>query len=120
MERLFAENEKVTSPEQLAPSAQFPRLYKENFMDIMNFLSPVTSYAKFAEVFNCEDKKGKFLFSWFDDVNKLKETSLPPIKAWHKDLKDIPLSEEEYLSCQEIWTKHNMTSMFDYLKWYNI
>ena len=90
------------------------------FIDIMAFLTPGTSYAKFVECFDCVDRKGKFPFAWFTDVNKLNERSLPPIEAWTNELKDTPLTVEEYNYFQGVWEREDMRTMFDYLRWYNV
>ena len=89
------------------------------FIDILNFLSPATSYAKFLKAFNVPESKGTFPYEWFTSLDKLDETSLPPRSAFYSELKKSTVSEEEYTELQTIWTVNNMKNMHDFLVWYN-
>ena len=97
------------------------------FLDISQFLSPGTSYAKFLKAFEVKENKGIFPYEYLNDEEKLKETSLPlPGHAWWSKLKNKNLLgdteesiKENYSWLQNIWRKENMQTMEDFLKWYN-
>ena len=57
------------------------------FLDICQYLAPGSSYSKFLVAFQIEEKKSYFPYQWFDHVDKLNYTELPPYEAFHSDLK---------------------------------
>lgn len=96
---------------------------KFHFLDIKAYLSPnwnletfINAYTNKKKIKDCS--KGVFPYEWFTDLNKLKETKLPPIEAFRTILKGC-ITKEKYDEAQEIWKKYNMKSMKDYLIWYN-
>jgi len=46
--------------------------------------------------------------------DKFAETQLPPIVAFHDDLKDEPLDEQDYERAQRVWARYDMKSIQDY------
>lgn len=68
------------------------------FLDIVHFLPPGTSYAKFLATFRVAEKKSFFPYEWFTSVDKLNETALPPPEAFYSSLKGSnTLESEEYI-----------------------
>ncbi|ELU17621.1 hypothetical protein CAPTEDRAFT_207935 [Capitella teleta] len=55
-------------------------------LDIVNYLAPGFSYAKYLKAFNCSVMKGYFPYEWLDSYDKLAETSLPPKSAFYSTL----------------------------------
>ena len=89
------------------------------FLDILSFLAPGFSYAKFLKAYGCTQTKGFFPYEWFDSLDKLEQTCLPPSQAFHSTLRNEDISEEDYAYCQRVWQEHNMQTMRDFLEWYN-
>ncbi|KAL5019000.1 hypothetical protein ScPMuIL_004722, partial [Solemya velum] len=89
------------------------------FLDISHFLAPGTSYAKFLRAYGVEEQKGYFPYDWFDDVEKLKATSLPPHASFYSHVKDHNITEEEYAFCAKTWEEKGMETFRDFLEWYN-
>ena len=90
------------------------------FLDIMNFLAPGCSYDKFLKAYQTESEKGFFCYEYFDSMEKLEETSLPPYEAFYSELKGAYVcSREEYEKLQEIWREKEMKNLQDFLVWYN-
>ena len=58
--------------------------------------------------------KGTYPYAYMSSRDKFAETQLPPIEAFHDNLKDEPLSQEDYARAQEIWSKHGMQNMQQY------
>ena len=92
---------------------------KLKFLDISNYLQAGTSYDKFLKAFNASQTKAFFPYSWLDDLSKLNETRLPPKECFFNDLKNKPISDNDYSSCQKAWVRFKMKSMKDYLRFYN-
>ena len=57
------------------------------FLDIINYLGPGTSYAKWVKAYGSESKKSWFPCKWFDAPEKLNFPGLPEYKAWYLKLK---------------------------------
>ena len=89
------------------------------FLDISQFLAAGASYSSFLKAYHIQENKGFFPYSYFDDVAKLEETSLPPHGAFYSSLKGTNISKQEYEYCQKVWTELNMTTFRDFLIWYN-
>ncbi|NRA89035.1 MAG: hypothetical protein HRU28_16995, partial [Rhizobiales bacterium] len=90
------------------------------FLDITNYLAPGVSLAKYFAAYNAEEVKGIFPYDWLTDLAKLSQTSLPPPSAFYNSLKGKSISDEEYAICKDVWTRNNMSTMKDYLKYYNL
>ena len=65
------------------------------------------------------DPKGFFCYEWFDSLEKLNCTELPPRKAFYSLLKNETISEEDYETCQQVWNEKNMQRFGDYVQYYN-
>ena len=90
------------------------------FLDIMNFLAPGCSYDKFLKAYQTESEKGFFCYEYFDSMEKLEETSLPPNEAFYSELKGAYVcNREEYEKLQEIWREKEIKNLLDFLVWYN-
>lgn len=89
------------------------------FVDIVNFISPGFSYDKYLKAFACSQEKGFFPYEYIDDIDKLRDTALPPHSTFYSTLKNANISEEEYDYCQSVWKENNMESLADFLRWYS-
>ena len=90
-----------------------------NFLDILNYLAPGFSYDSFLKAYQCSQTKGFFPYEWFDSLEKLNHPNLPPHQAFHTTLKNENISDEEYAYCRRVWSETGMTTMRDFLIWYN-
>jgi hypothetical protein len=59
--------------------------------------------------------KGVFPYSYFDKDEKMTDTSLPPIDAFHDALTNTPLSEEDYRRAQDAWNAMGCLTFGDYM-----
>mgnify|MGYP006375582401 FL=1 len=89
------------------------------FLDIVNYLAPGFSYAKYLAAYDVDESKGFFPYEYMTSLSQLKETSLPPHSAFYSSLKKSNITEEEYAFCEKVWTDQNMTTFEDFLVWYN-
>ena len=89
------------------------------YLDITNYLAAGTSLSAFYKAYNVTDPKGFFPYEWFDSLQKLDATSLPPIEAFQSLLTKKTISTEDYQSCLDVWHEHEMTSFRDFVKLYN-
>ena len=89
------------------------------FLDISHFLAPGTSYAGFLKAYRVEESKGFFPYEWLDDIAKLDQTQLPPYDAFYSGLKGTNISQADYAYCQNVWSDLGMTTVCDFLTWYN-
>lgn len=99
------------------------------FRDITKLLAPSTSLASFGRLFNLQQVKAHFPFSYLDSVEKLLVPRLPEEAAyWIGDLKVVSshLSEQEknletqliIKEAQELFDQANCTCVGDYLRYY--
>ena len=92
---------------------------KLKFYDIVNYLAPGYSYDKYLKAYGCELQKGHFPYEYMDDVLKLDDQALPAQTAFFSQLKNEGISDTDYAACQAVWCDNKMTTMRDYLIWYN-
>ena len=92
---------------------------KFKFVDICNYLAPGFSYAKYLAAYGCAQQKGHFPYEYMDDLRKLDERALPPQAAFFSRLTSEGISDTDYGACQAVWRDNRMTTMRDYLIWYN-
>ena len=92
---------------------------KLKFLDICNYLAPGVSYAKYLTAYGCELEKGHFPYEYMNDLCKLEDHALPPQSAFFSQLKNEGISDTDYAACQAVWRDNRMTTMRDYLIWYN-
>ena len=89
------------------------------FLDMTNYIAPGFSYDKYLKAYGCEVTKGHFPYEYMDRLEKLDDTVLPPKEAFFSRLKNEGISDEDYASCQEAWRDNDMTTLRDFLVWYN-
>ncbi|ELT89960.1 hypothetical protein CAPTEDRAFT_198376 [Capitella teleta] len=83
-------------------------------LDIVNYLAPGFSYAKYLKAFNCSVMKGYFPYEWLDSYDKFAETSLPPKSAFYSTLTKTGISDEGYNYCKDVWEKNGMSTFPDF------
>ena len=89
------------------------------FLDMVNFLAPGVSYAKYLTAYGCELGKGQFPYEYMDSIGKLDERSLPPQSSFYSRLKNEGISDTDYAACQAVWRDNGMETLREYLIWYN-
>ena len=89
------------------------------FLDIVNYLAPGVSYAKYLTAYGCELGKGHFPYEYMDDLQKLEDRVLPPQSAFFSQLKNEGISDADYARCQAVWHDNQMKTLREYLIWYN-
>ena len=92
---------------------------KLKFLDMVNFLAPGVSNAKYLTAYGCELGKGHFPYEYMDDLQKLEDRALPPQAAFYSRLKNEGISNDDYARCQAVWHDNQMKTMRDFLVWYN-
>ena len=58
------------------------------FLDILNFLGGATTLDNFLKAYGASEEKGLFAYEWFDSIEKLNESQLPPIDSFWSKLKN--------------------------------
>ncbi len=93
---------------------------KLQFLDIMQYLAPGSSYEIFVKAYAPHIKQIKcpFPYKWLDSVDKLSQL-LPDRCEFYNDLKNQELSEADYKQVQQLWFDNNFTTMAQYLEFYN-
>ena len=89
------------------------------FLDVTQYLAPGVSYDKYLKAYGCMQQKGHFPYEYMDDLHKLEDRALPPQAAFFSRLKNEGISNDDYARCQAVWRNNQMTTMRDYLVWYN-
>ena len=89
------------------------------FLDVTQYLAPGVSYDKYLKAYGCELQKGHFPYEYMDGIGKLADRALPPQAAFFSRLKNEGISNDDYARCQAVWRNNQMTTMRDYLVWYN-
>ena len=92
---------------------------KLKFLDITSYLAPGFSYDKYLKAYGCELQKGHFPYEYMDGIGKLEDRALPPKEAFYSRLKNEDIADDDYARCQTVWRDNRMTSMRDFLVWYN-
>ena len=87
------------------------------FLDVTQYLAPGVSYDKYLKAYGCELQKGHFPYEY--GIGKLADRALPPQAAFYSQLKSEEISDADYARCQAVWHDNQMTTMRDYLIWYN-
>ena len=54
-----------------------------------------------------------------DCLEKLDDTTLPLKEAFYSRLKNEGISDDDYASCEKAWRDNGMTTLRDFLVWYN-
>ena len=89
------------------------------FLDMTNYIAPGFSYDKYLKVYVYEVTKGHFPYEYTDRLERLDDTALPSKEAFFSRLKNEGISEEDYASCQKAWRVNDMTTLRQFLVWYN-
>ena len=63
--------------------------------------------------------KGFFPYEWMNNLDKLNIETLPRHEDFFSTQKNKNITAEDYAYCQKIWKEEQMTTMKDYLTWYN-
>ena len=92
---------------------------KLKFLDMTNYIAPRFSYDKYLKAYGCKITKGFFPYEYMDCLERLDDTSLPAKEAFFSQLKNEGISDEDYVGCQEAWRDNGMTTLRDFLVWYN-
>ena len=89
------------------------------FLDIVNYLAPGFSYSKYLAAYKVKETKGFFCYEYIKNLDNLNETQLPPHSAFFSSLKNTNISVDEYALCQRVWVEEGMSTLKDFLVWYN-
>ncbi|MCG8033820.1 MAG: hypothetical protein JAZ03_16825, partial [Candidatus Thiodiazotropha taylori] len=65
-------------------------------------------------------RKHVFCTDYLDSEERLCETSLPPLAAFHDRITDQHISPKEYHNAQQLWAAFNMVNLEDYMRQYLI
>ena len=65
-----------------------------------------------------ERRKDVSPFEWFDSIDKLNETSLPPKEAFYSKLKQSGITDKEYKQAMNCWKETGGKSIKDYVMLY--
>ena len=90
------------------------------FLDIINYLGPGTSYAKWVEAYDCKATKSWLPYEWFDKQDKLDHPGLPDYLHWYSKLKnEYTLKLSEWKACKKLFKEKGMKTFEDWLEYYN-
>ena len=65
-----------------------------------------------------ERRKGIFPYEWFDSIDKLHETTLPPKEAFYSKLKQIGITDKENKQAIDCWKDTKCEAIRDYMMLY--
>ena len=81
-------------------------------------MAPGFSYSQYLKAYECTEK-GFFRYEWMTSLEKVNVSQLPPHEVFYSTLKNGNISAEDYQLCQKVWEDNNMTTMKEFLTWYN-
>ena len=98
------------------------------FKNVYRFCSPNTNPASFMKMHGAEEEKGHFPYQWLTSWDKLDQDHLPPVEEFATGLvegenvlgKTEQEIQENYTHLQHVWQENHMTSMHNFLKWYQM
>ncbi|XP_055316607.1 uncharacterized protein LOC129576103 [Sitodiplosis mosellana] len=64
------------------------------------------------------ERKGVFCYDYVDSWEKLEETELPPIEAFHSKLSGENVSDKDYNFAREVWSKFDVKTLGEYADLY--
>ena len=112
----------------------FTKKFKIRFIDSFKFMAsslskladnlPENRFLNLDREYNGEKlklakRKGVFPYDWFDSIEKLKNTSLPPIEEFYSQLSREGISQEDYDHAIKVWNVFGCYNFKDYLELYN-
>ena len=90
------------------------------FLDVINYVSPGTSYDKCVKTYGAQQTKSWLPHEWFDSPDKLDYKGLPPYRCWYSQLRNnFVLSPAEYDDCLRVFKEQGMETFGDWLQHYN-
>ena len=93
--------------------------YQLTFLDMTNYIAPGFSYDKYLKAYGCKITKGFFPYEYMNCLSKHNDVVLPPKEAFFGQLKNEGISDEDYVGCQVAWRDNGMTTLRDFIVWYN-
>ncbi|XP_060525076.1 uncharacterized protein LOC132701296 [Cylas formicarius] len=63
---------------------------------------------------NLLSQKGIFCYDYIDHIDKLNETTLPPIEEFYNKLSESNISEEKYSHAQSVWQSFEIKNLGEY------
>ena len=115
---LAQENGVVTAEKE--GRIMFIKTPRYNFLDIMNYMAPGTTYDKWVKTYGAKQTKSWLPYEWFDSPDKLDYPGLPSYWRWYSQLKNIfVLSPAEYEGCKRVFRERGMRTFGDWLEYYN-
>ena len=78
----------------------------------------VMGYPHDAEKFTLIRRKGVFPYDWFDSLEKLKVTQLPPKDAFYSKLADSHITDEDYKHTKNVWKEFEINTFREYHDFY--
>ena len=64
-------------------------------------------------------EKAVFTYEYFDSLDKLNETAIPPHSAFFSCLRQDNISKGDYAKCCQVWKDNGMKTLHDSLVYYN-
>ena len=74
--------------------------------------------AVFEQRFNLVRRKGVYPYEYFDTFQKFSETSLPPKSAFYSQLKNSPISDDDYKHAENTFSTFEMDSLGSFHDYY--
>ena len=92
---------------------------KLKFLDARNYLAPNISYSQYLKGYGVTEQKSFFPFEYVNSLERLHDTGFPPREAFYSSLTKTLISEEDYQTCLQTWNDQKMTTLKDWLVFYN-
>ena len=87
-------------------------------MVILALLKRLKDYSDESQELLCRTGKQFFPYEYLDSIDKLQETSHPPISEFYFSLTDYNISPSDYQHSQTVWTKTGCKTLKDYVSLY--
>lgn len=88
------------------------------FLDAHNYVPPYKLREIWHHVWCERHTKGVIPLWWFDSLDKLSETSLPPIECFYNKLRNTLPLETEYEHAVKVWKEKQFASFGEYMMYY--
>ncbi len=94
---------------------------KIKFLDLSNYVAAGTSLDALYKAYGVSVSKAEFPYEWFTDLEKLKETSLPPKSFFYSTLTNDVIDDVKYNESIRIYEEMevNGKTFADYVRYYN-